>query len=67
MKCPICKRNAFIELKSSPDTWNGKDGYSIKECRACKYKVMDRTSDGRFIGVLKVLNPPKLQKGEGME
>jgi len=57
MKCPNCGSNSFLELETYEPSgmWYG---WSIKECQECHYKVKDRTLDGRFAGVLYVINKP---------
>lgn len=56
MICPICRSDKFVEIASSP--MSEVYGWSIKECYNCGYKVKDRTSDGRFAGVIEVLRRP---------
>jgi len=62
MKCPICGKNTFLELEAGGEGWCGQEGYSVKECLSCDYKVQDRTRDGRFSGIHHVITKPDLAK-----
>jgi hypothetical protein len=61
MKCPICKRDTFIELEAWEPNYMGY-GWSIKRCQRCGYEVKDKTLDGRFAGILIVINEPNMGK-----
>ncbi len=63
MECPICKESSFIEMESY-EPFGLWYGWSVKECMDCGYKVQDKTLDGRFAGVMRVITKPIMKESK---